>query len=84
MPIECPRCHKPLFVEIVSTRIFSVEEILVTDVRIGEQVDDKLEYVLKCMDCKFSGWVDKYHHEMSGARSLIDKDGKITCTCLKQ
>jgi hypothetical protein len=84
MAIECPRCKHPLFVEIVSTQVFSAEEITVTDVRIGERVDEKLEYVLRCMNCKFSGWANEYRHEMGGARTLFDKDGKITCTCSKQ
>ena len=71
MPVNCPRCKKPLYVIVETIRTFLAEAIALKDVVPGEKIDDIQSFILKCKNCKFSGWTDEYHEEANGIIRLF-------------
>jgi phage FluMu protein Com len=79
MSVKCPRCKDPLYVLVETSHTFLVEAVAMHDIVPGEKINDVQSYLLKCENCKFSGWTDEYHEEANGIIRLFkvgDEDAK--------
>lgn len=84
MSAECPRCKQPLFLEVYTTQVLSVENIDVETLSAGQEVERDRTMQLVCMNCDFKGWIDDYHIESLGVHKLFDKEGKLQCKCCSE
>ena len=72
--ILCPNCNKePLYLMITQELTFTIRDITLGDVIIGDRADEGGRKVLECIGCGWRGWVDDYHEVKNGITKLFCK-----------